>query len=164
MVFNEFGFSFKDTISSPTSISSYSLYTALSLSFILPSLSPSHTFFSPLQNLESPSPHQNVISPFLIESSFDSPSLPVPAPPPPPCYPTRLRHPKEHTDGTILWPPPHSHAIMVALIPFAPTSVIEAFKFTDWRQAMQLEFNALLDTHTWTLVPPFASQNLVGCK
>lgn len=29
---------------------------------------------------------------------------------------------------------------------------------------MQLEFDALLSTNTWTLVPPASNQNLVGCK
>lgn len=81
-----------------------------------------------------------------------------------PRYPTRLRRPKGHTDGTILWPLPCSHATTVTLVPLAPTSVTEALKFPAWRQAMQLEFNALLDTHTWKLVPPSASQNLVCCK
>jgi hypothetical protein len=34
----------------------------------------------------------------------------------------------------------------------------------EWRNAMQLEFNALLHNQTWSLVPPQASQNPVRCK
>lgn len=40
----------------------------------------------------------------------------------------------------------------------------ETSQFSEWRKAMQLEFEALLSINTWTLVPPVPNQNLVGCK
>ncbi|KAM1320462.1 hypothetical protein ACFX2H_005342 [Malus domestica] len=47
---------------------------------------------------------------------------------------------------------------------YTPSTYLQASKHLPWRQAMQEEFNALLQTGTWSLVPPTSSQNLVGCK
>ncbi|KAM1664382.1 hypothetical protein ACFXTN_039912 [Malus domestica] len=47
---------------------------------------------------------------------------------------------------------------------FLPTTYIQASKHSHWRQAMQEEFNALVNTNTWSLVPPHPSRSLVGCK
>jgi len=45
-----------------------------------------------------------------------------------------------------------------------PTCYSNAIKIPERRKAMQVEFNALLQNHTWTLVPPQTATNLVGCK
>jgi len=45
-----------------------------------------------------------------------------------------------------------------------PTCFSNAVKVPEWRNAMQVEFNALLQNHTWSLVAKQPSQNLVGCK
>ena len=45
-----------------------------------------------------------------------------------------------------------------------PTSVAEALKDPNWRQAMIDEIHAQLKHHTWDLVPPNGAQNLVTCK
>ena len=47
---------------------------------------------------------------------------------------------------------------------YIPTTYLQASKHQHWRTAMQEEFNALLNTSTWSLVPPHPSQNIVGCK
>ena len=45
-----------------------------------------------------------------------------------------------------------------------PTSIKAALADPQWLQAMRIEYNALISNHTWDLVPPVPSQNLVGCK
>jgi hypothetical protein len=37
-------------------------------------------------------------------------------------------------------------------------------KDKNWRRAMNVEFNALLQNRTWTLVPPNSTTNVIGCK
>lgn len=65
------------------------------------------------------------------------------------------------TDGTIPWPPSCS---ISETIPNEPSSFTEANKFPEWRLAMTAEFNALLQTQTWTLVPPSPSINTLGVR
>jgi hypothetical protein len=61
---------------------------------------------------------------------------------------------------------PISHALLVVtnLALDEPTCYSNAIKIPEWQQAVQAKFNALLQNHTWTLVPPTTATNLVGCK
>ena len=45
-----------------------------------------------------------------------------------------------------------------------PTRHTQALQDPIWRDAMAAEFNALVTTGTWDLVPPESSKNIVGCK
>lgn len=45
-----------------------------------------------------------------------------------------------------------------------PTSVSQALKSSDWRNAMSKEFDALIHQGTWDLVPRPPNANLIGCK
>uniref|UniRef100_A0A2N9F8M0 Reverse transcriptase Ty1/copia-type domain-containing protein n=1 Tax=Fagus sylvatica TaxID=28930 RepID=A0A2N9F8M0_FAGSY len=54
--------------------------------------------------------------------------------------------------------------LLVLLSILEPTCFTMAVKSHEWRHAMNLEFDALLRNHTWTLVPSHPSQNLIGCK
>lgn len=49
-------------------------------------------------------------------------------------------------------------------IPKEPTSYREASKYSEWRKAMNMEIHALLHHHTWDLVPPSPSFNVLGPK
>jgi hypothetical protein len=45
-----------------------------------------------------------------------------------------------------------------------PTCFTTVAKSHTWHQAMNLEFDALLQNQTWTLLPSHPSQNLIDCK
>jgi histone deacetylase 1/2 len=84
------------------------------------------------------------------------------APPPssPPGVRTRLqkgiRHPKQYTDGTIRYGMLSSTG--------EPLNLTEALSDSKWRQAMEEEYNALIENKTWHLVPPSKNKNLIDCK
>jgi hypothetical protein len=45
-----------------------------------------------------------------------------------------------------------------------PSNISEALGDHKWQQAMQEEYNALLQNKTWHLVPPSPDKNLIACK
>jgi hypothetical protein len=73
---------------------------------------------------------------------------------------TRLQHgirrSKVYMDGTIRYG-------LVASTG-EPNSLDEALANDDWKQAMQLEHDALMKNKTWHLVPPQKGMNIIGCK
>uniref|UniRef100_A0A2N9F0Q4 Reverse transcriptase Ty1/copia-type domain-containing protein n=1 Tax=Fagus sylvatica TaxID=28930 RepID=A0A2N9F0Q4_FAGSY len=132
----------------------------------LPELQPTVTPEHPTATSEnSTSFTENSINP-ETSSTTDPPH------PPPPIHPMKTRSqnqiskPKTYTDGTIRYPIPkallaetHNDAELTE-----PTCHTSASKSPHWRRAMNLEFDALLKNHTWTLVPSSSAQNLIGCK
>jgi hypothetical protein len=71
---------------------------------------------------------------------------------------------RQLTDGTVRYPAPRGLLTQHASATQEPTCFSNAVSIPEWRNAMQLEFNALLHNQTWSLVPPHGSQNPVGCK
>jgi hypothetical protein len=45
-----------------------------------------------------------------------------------------------------------------------PYSVDDALANKNWKNAMGLEYDALIKNKTWHLVPPMKERNVVGCK
>ena len=82
------------------------------------------------------------------------------------CSKNHITKLKPTPDGMTRYPLPKS------LLAVAHTTISEpepncfttAAKSHAWHQAMNLEFDALLQNQTWTLVPSHPSQNLIGCK
>jgi hypothetical protein len=70
---------------------------------------------------------------------------------------------KQHTDGTIAWfTACHTHGVADPTI--EPTTYQDALRIPHWREAMELEFQALLKNETWYLVPPRPGINVIDSK
>jgi hypothetical protein len=95
-------------------------------------------------------------------NSSDESVEPAASPPDasPPCVRTQLqkgiRIPKKYTDGTI-W-----YGMLAST--GEPNKLSEALDDPKWRQAMEEEYNALLENKTWHLVPPSSNKNIIDCK
>lgn len=83
-------------------------------------------------------------------------SVPARRPVPQRTHPMILRHMTRGTGG--------AHALVVPGPPLEPTCYSQAVVHPEWRAAMDLEFNALLQNQTWRLVPARPGLNVVGCK
>jgi hypothetical protein len=77
-----------------------------------------------------------------------------------------ITKPKPPLPGMIRYPLPKALLAIAqsSTSEFEPTCFTTATKSHTWRQAMNLEFDALLKNQTWTLVPSHHSQNIIGCK
>jgi hypothetical protein len=67
-----------------------------------------------------------------------------------------IRKPKIFSDGTVRY----SNLVVSE----EPSSVAAALADPNWKNAMELEFDALLRNKTWHLVPPAPDRNLIDCK
>ncbi|WVZ92834.1 LOW QUALITY PROTEIN: hypothetical protein U9M48_038872 [Paspalum notatum var. saurae] len=61
-----------------------------------------------------------------------------------------IRKEKVFTDGTVQYG--------------EPQSLDEALNDKNWKEAMDLEYSALVKNKTWHLVPPQKGRNIIGCK
>jgi hypothetical protein len=73
-----------------------------------------------------------------------------------------IRQLRQLTDGTVRYPLPWALLSESALI--EPTYFSNVVKISKWCNSTQVEFNALLKNHTWFIVPPMTTKNVVGCK
>jgi hypothetical protein len=65
----------------------------------------------------------------------------------------------------VLW---HGLVLVIPMLllihPFEPSTYQYALSIPHWRDAMELEFQALLKNETWRLVPPRPGLNLIDSK
>jgi hypothetical protein len=78
------------------------------------------------------------------------------------CSKANIHKPRHFTDGTIPYPPPKALLTVKEAPVEEPTSFTVANKFVEWRTTITLEFNALLQNGTWTIIPRQPHMNLVG--
>jgi hypothetical protein len=170
VVFDESRFPF----ATPSPPASSSQPVSLPTSLLIPSCSP-----PPVAVVSSPSPSSPTASPLASPSlmSFSpNPCLipsstalcPVPSSGSVHPMETRSKHhihkPKALPTGFISKPPPKAFVTETSTCDIEPTCFTMASKSPEWRQAMNIEFTALMKNGTWTLVPPKPTMNLVGCK
>ena len=67
-----------------------------------------------------------------------------------------IRKAKKYSDGTV------RYGFLTAT--GEPNTVDEALENTNWRKAMESEYQALMKNKTWHLVPPHKGRNVIGCK
>jgi hypothetical protein len=134
---------------------------------------------SPIALVSFPSPSSPTASPLASPSlvGFSPNSCPIPSsttlcpvPSSGSVHPmeTRSKHhihkPKALPPGFISKPPPKAFVTETGTCNIEPTCFTMASKSPEWRQAMNIEFPALMKNGIWTLVPPKPTMNLVGCK
>ncbi|KAG7543090.1 Ribonuclease H-like superfamily [Arabidopsis thaliana x Arabidopsis arenosa] len=119
-----------------------------------PTSSSSNTSFTPSHHSadQTPSPTPPNNSPV---------SIPQPPPPPQNVHPMRTRAKNQITK------PKTKFSLTTALtpvMPVIPTTVAQALKDPNWRNAMSEEINAQFKNHTWDLVPATAARHIITCK
>lgn len=68
-----------------------------------------------------------------------------------------IRQPKQYSDGTIRYG-------QVASVSDESPTLKHALNDKNWKNAMDVEFDALLRNKTWHLVPPLKGKNVIDCK
>jgi len=68
---------------------------------------------------------------------------------------------KKYTDGTIRY-----YKLKRAFLTSTgePTNLHDALAHKDWKKAMDVEYDALIQNKTWRLVPPKRDANVIDCK
>lgn len=76
---------------------------------------------------------------------------------------TNSSRPHVLTDGTIPYPTRNCF-LSTQSVPYEPSNFALTSKFSEWCDTMTKEYEALVNTRKWTLVPPTNVSNLVGCR
>ena len=146
-------------------------------SLVVPDLSKPPTVPASTDSLATVSPTAHVGSPAFGSSSSTSrsqsasvpASLQVNSRPPypiiPPDVPNSVLGIQTRSKSNIFKPRRILDLHVAALSPLVePTTYKQAQKSSEWHQAMNEEYDALLRNNTWSLIPADPSQNVIGCK
>ncbi|GKC65444.1 nucleotide-binding alpha-beta plait domain-containing protein, partial [Tanacetum coccineum] len=95
-------------------------------------------------------------------STTSIPTPPPPTPPPPPPI-TQQHHTNlfENPKQWVLYNPFENHATVLPTTITEPTLFTVANNYTEWRQAIKEEYDALMKNRTWSLVPRASNTNVV---
>ncbi|PKU73211.1 Retrovirus-related Pol polyprotein from transposon TNT 1-94 [Dendrobium catenatum] len=107
--------------------------------------------------------HRQTLTPNSSEPPCPLPStditvLPTTSPNPPSTHIMQTRSKTGHSK------PKQVFSLVHTIQDSDPTTYREAANSPHWIKAMQVEFQALQSQHTWDLVPPDSTQNVLGCK
>lgn len=72
------------------------------------------------------------------------------------CLRDGIRKPRVYTDGTV------RYGLFTST--GEPHNTSEALADNNWKNAMDIEYNALIHNKTWHLVPPQKGRNVIDCK
>jgi len=105
------------------------------------------------------SPSQSSTPP--SHNSTASSSTPVSPPSPHRIHPANTHNMATRGKKGIVQPRLHPTLLLTHI---EPTSYKQAMKTSEWCQAMQIEYNALMNNHTWSLVHLPPGREAIGCK
>ncbi|KAM2315364.1 hypothetical protein ACFX1S_028273 [Malus domestica] len=162
--FDELTFPYKDrrTISPPHEPSHQPLFLEPLMHAAAPASDPPPPH-SPPTAIAAPTP-TSPATPFQSSASTTA-SSPQPVPSPESTPPRKFGSINALTYDSPMHPLPHGlTAALEDPMSIEPTSYTQASKFPHWQQAMKEEHDALLQNHTWSLVPATPHMNIVGCK
>jgi len=174
VVFNEHNFPYSQSV--PTRSPPHQLSSSVSIPLLIPATNPvSEPCRSTPENSHNSLPHHSPQPLIPFHSSTPSSSsiqalVPLNQPPPSRVHGMTTRSqnhifiPTQFTDGRIRYPTPQALTVSLHNHEVEPTCYTQASKHVEWREAMNLEFDALLKNGTWSLVSPSSSMNIVGCK
>nr|GEX48904.1 retrotransposon protein, putative, Ty1-copia subclass [Tanacetum cinerariifolium] len=104
----------------------------------------------------------------ILHSSNGQPSLvsttSTPTPPPPPITRQRPANLCQNPKQRVPYNPFANHAAVLPITITKPTSFTVANNFSEWRQAMKEEHDALMKNGTWSLVPHASNTNVIDDK
>lgn len=58
----------------------------------------------------------------------------------------------------------HTYFALMTLYEIEPQKFEEANENQKWKNAMQIEYDALIKNKTWELVPPPHNRNIINCR
>jgi hypothetical protein len=108
-----------------------------------------------------PASHHDVMSPSHSSAGepFATGEEVIPAPSRPTTRLQRgIRKEKVYTDGTVKY----KNTFLTVTV--EPENLTDALKNTNWKKAMDIEYDALMNNETWHLVPPRQGRNVIDCK
>ncbi|MDV3146689.1 MAG: reverse transcriptase domain-containing protein, partial [Sweet potato little leaf phytoplasma] len=128
-------------------------------------LSPSINQFRSTTQAPSPQSSQLPTSTPSLCPSLSQPPSPSVLPQPSTIEPTNLHPMITRSKAGIFKPKCWLSSVSVHSPSLTePTCFKDAVKYAEWRDAMDKEYQALVENNTWTLVPPSSSLTVVSCK